>query len=113
MLIKESNIDEVPVYRISGKIMGGEDVSELCSKLKTHFSSGNKSLVIDLADVEWTNSCGLGMLVGIHVSAINSGGHLALANIKSIKKLLKMTRLIDVLNTYDSIDAAVRSSLRH
>ena len=109
MRIEESSIANIPIYKLSGKVMGGDDVLELCATLKERLSSGLKNLVIDLAEVEWTNSCVLGMLVGLHVSATNAGGRLTLANIENVRKLLEMTRLIEILNTYESVDEAIRS----
>ena len=109
MRVEEIHKGNLDVFYLSGKVMGGEDVMNLCGDLKNRLTTGNKNVVIDLTNVEWTNSCGLGMLIGVHISAINAGGRLALANIESIRKLLTMTRLIEVLDTYETLDEAVRS----
>ena len=109
MDVTENRISNVEVFSLSGKLMGGEEVLLLCNRLKSLLAEGSMNLVIDLAGIEWTNSCGLGMLIGLHVSAVNAGGRLALANVDNIRRLLNMTRLHEILDNYESVDEAVLS----
>ena len=111
MRLKESREGQIIIYELSGKIMGGDEVFELCNQIKKHITNNESNIVVDLAEVEWTNSCGLGMLIGTHISASRAGGRLALANVDTIMKLLKMSRLVEILNIYDSREEAVESFL--
>lgn len=109
MHVVESTKGDVTVVEISGRVMGGEEVTNLCSTMKGYVTTGSRHLVLDLANVEWMNSCGLGMLVGVHVSATNAGGRFALVNVDNIRQLLNTTRLIEVLDVFDSREEALTS----
>ena len=109
MQVVESRKGEITIIELSGRVMGGDDVNNLCSTMKKHVTTGGRQLLLDLGDVEWMNSCGLGMLVGVHVSATNAGGKFVLANVDNIRHLLNTTRLIEVLDVYDSREEALTS----
>ncbi|MBU8934351.1 MAG: STAS domain-containing protein [candidate division Zixibacteria bacterium] len=97
---------DVVVISISGKIMGGKDTVMCRNRLHDHLKSNTRKFVIDMGDVEWTNSQGLGMLIGCYTSVKRAGGHVALARIDSVRELLVLTRLIQVFDCYDSMDEA-------
>lgn len=99
----------VIVLAISGKIMGGEDNTLFHGKLHEHIQAGKRKFVIDLENVEWMNSLGLGLLISSYTAAKNVDGRLVLANITNIESILAMTRLMTVFDSYDSRDAALAS----
>jgi len=97
------------VLDLSGKIMGGEETTMFHGKLHEHIQSGVRKFVVDLKNVEWMNSVGLGMLISALTTVKNAKGRLVLANITNIESILAMTRLITVFEHFDSRDAAIKS----
>jgi anti-anti-sigma factor len=107
MRFKNHTSGNLEVFELSGKIMGGEDVCEYRCQVKLCLKSGIRDFLVDMKDVEWTNSAGLGMLVGTVVSVRNAGGRVAFANTDNIYRLLMQTRLIEVFDVYDSREDAL------
>jgi len=109
MKFEDSLQDDIVVFSVSGKIMGGEETTMFHGKMHEYIQLNKKNVVIDLAKVEWMNSVGLGMLISALTTAKNSGGRLVLANITKIESILTITRLITVFEHYDSRDEALKS----
>jgi anti-sigma B factor antagonist len=109
MKFEDSLQDDIVVFSVSGKIMGGEETTMFHGKMHEYIQLNKKNVVIDLAKVEWMNSVGLGMLISALTTAKNSGGRLVLANITKIESILTITRLITVFEHYDSRDDALKS----
>lgn len=100
----------ITVIRLEGNLMGGPDASTLNNTLHELVDAGTKQVVIDVADVEFMNSSGLGMLIGTVSTMKNAGGGLKIANASAkIRALIKVTKLTGILETYDSTQAAVES----
>ena len=110
MEIIEHIEDDVIVLELSGKIMGGPDAAALNDKLHELIESGKTRVVADLAQVNWMNSSGLGILIGALTTIRNAGGDLKLAAVtERIHSLLKITKLLSVFNTYSSSEEAIAS----
>ena len=110
MKFKDFEADRgVIVLELSGKIMGGEETTMFHGKLHEYIQAGKRHFVIDLKNVEWMNSVGLGMLISSLTTVKNAKGRLVLANITNIESILTMTRLISVFEHYDSQAAALKS----
>ena len=109
MKFEDSLQDDIVVFSVSGKIMGGEETTMFHGKMHEYIQRNKKNVVIDLAKVEWMNSVGLGMLISALTTVKNSGGRLVLANITKIESILTITRLITVFEHYDSRDDAMKS----
>lgn len=99
----------VVLLTLSGKIMGGEETTLFHGKIHEYMQTGNKNIVVDLKDVQWMNSVGLGMLISSLTTVKNGGGRLVLSNITNIESILAMTRLISVFEHYDNTEDAVAS----
>ncbi len=100
---------DIVIMEVSGKIMGGDETALFHGKLHEYINLGKKSVVIDLAKVDWMNSIGLGMLISALTTLRNASGRLVLANIDKIESILTITRLITVFDHYDSRDEAIKS----
>jgi len=110
MKLSDRELDGVVILEPKGKIMGGPDASLLHDKLHECIEQGKKSVVIDLARVDWMNSTGLGILISSYTTLRNNQGMLKLANVTDkIQSLLTITKLVTVFDTYDSVDEAVQS----
>jgi len=110
MKFKDIETDSgVVVLDLSGKIMGGEETTMFHGKMHELIQSGKRQFVIDLKNVEWMNSVGLGMLISAFTTVKNAKGRLVLANITNIESILSMTRLISVFEHFDSRESALKS----
>jgi anti-sigma B factor antagonist len=110
MKLTDREIDGVVVFEPKGKIMGGPDASLLHDRLHECIERNKRMIVIDLAQVDWMNSTGLGILISSYTTLLNNDGQLKLANVtEKIQSLLTITKLVTVFETYDSVEEAVRS----
>jgi anti-sigma B factor antagonist len=71
---------------------------------------GKTRVIIDLGDVKFMNSSGLGMMIGGLTTMKKANGYYKLANVSDkIESLLIITKLITIFEHYDSVDAAIES----
>jgi anti-sigma B factor antagonist len=100
----------VTVITLQGNLMGGPDASALNSTIHELVEKGTTRVVLDLHEVQFMNSSGLGILIGGASTLKTAGGGLAIAGAsEKILALITITRLGKVLATYPTIDAAVAS----
>src|SRR5512144_2574940 len=98
------------VIELKGNVMGGEDTKEFNELLHKLIDEGKKNIVIDLSDVKFMNSSGLGMLIGGLTTMKKTGGNLKLARVsEKIESLLIITKLITIFEFYDNVDDAIKS----
>jgi anti-sigma B factor antagonist len=111
MQISERTIGEVTVVDVSGKVTLGEGGDTMMKdKLRSLVHQGRLKLLLNLADVSYVDSAGLGAIVQSYTTVTNQGGALKLVHLtKRIKDLLAITKLITVFETYDSEAEAVAS----
>jgi len=100
--------DGVEVVEPRGKFLGGADTGDLDEKLYALLGRGVTNVVIDLASTDWMNSSGLAILLHHYKKFRDRSGHLVLANLTDkIEKVLVISRLTSVFETFDSLDEAV------
>lgn len=100
----------VVILEPMGKIMGGPDASLLHDRLYDYIKQDKKRVVIDLAQVDWMNSTGLGILISGYTTLRNNEGQLKLANVTDkIQSLLTITKLVSVFEAFDSVEDAIKS----
>jgi len=109
MKFADSLDNDIVIFEVSGKIMGGEETTMFHGRIHEYITQNKKKIVIDLAKVEWMNSVGLGMLISALTTVKNAGGRLVLANITTIVSVLTITRLINVFEHFDSRKDAVEA----
>jgi len=101
--------DGILVVACSGRIVFGEESTLLREKLKTALSENNR-ILLDLGEVNYIDSGGLGTLVALRTSALNAGGTIKLANLtKRVGDLLQVTKLLTVFDVYNSEAEALES----
>ena len=106
----DRQIDGVDVVEIEGRIVLGEESNQFREKVKSLLAAGNKKVVLNMANVSYIDSAGLGTLVATFHSARTQGATLKLANLgNKFKEVLQVTKLMTVFDTYDSETAAVQS----
>jgi anti-sigma B factor antagonist len=110
MTVSERKIGGVTVVDVSGKMVATDNPGRLKDKITSLVFQGEKQIVLNLANVSYVDSSGLGEMVACHSSASKGGAELKLANTgNKIKDLLVMTRLLTVFDAHDNEDAAIKS----
>jgi anti-sigma B factor antagonist len=108
--IVEKESGAVTILALSGRITLGEESNQLRSHIKEMLAGGAKRLVLDLGDVSYIDSAGLGTLVAGFTSSQSQGATMKLANLtKRFREQLNITKLVTVFDVYDSVEAAVKS----
>ena len=98
------------LLELKGNVMGGDDTKEFNELLHKLIDEGKKNIIVDLHDVKFMNSSGLGMLIGGLTTMKKAEGHLKLANVTDkIESLLVITKLITIFEFYETVDEAVKS----
>ena len=110
MKIKTSEKYEAVVVDLKGNVMGGDDTKDFNDLLHKLIDEDKKKIVLDLSDVKFMNSSGLGMLISGLTTMKKNDGFLKLAGAtEKIESLLIITKLITIFESYDSVDEAVKS----
>lgn len=110
MKIKTTERYGAVVLELKGNVMGGEDTKDFNEHLHKLIDEDKKNLIVDLADVKFMNSSGLGMLIGGLTTMKKADGNMKLARVtEKIESLLIITKLITIFETFETVDAAVES----
>jgi anti-sigma B factor antagonist len=110
MKIKERQRDGVMILELSGKIMGGPDAERFSSTLKSLIHEGVRHVVVDLKEVTWVNSTGLGILISGYTTMKRNNGEMKLLNVSErIDSIFMVTKLYSVFESYRDEDEAVAS----
>jgi anti-sigma B factor antagonist len=103
-------VDGVSVVALDGRIVLGEESNALREKIKTMLAEGKKKIVLNMSNVTFIDSAGLGTLVAAHHSAKSQGAALKLAHLGSkFQEVLQITKLLTVFDVYNSEAEAVGS----
>lgn len=101
---------EVTIVVASGKLTMGEGTSSLRNKIRELVAGGSRQIVLDLADVSYMDSSGLGELISAHTTVTTAGGEIKLLNLaKRVHDLLKLTKLYTVFEVFEDEALAVNS----
>ena len=100
----------VSIVDLSGRITLGEGSGLLRSTMKDLVAAGRNKILLNLKDVSYIDSAGLGEMVGSYATITNAGGDVKLLNVQSkVSDLLQVTKLFTVFATYTDENEAVRS----
>jgi anti-sigma B factor antagonist len=103
-------VDGVSVVALDGRIVLGEESNALREKVKSLIAEGKKKVVLNMANITFIDSAGLGTLVAAHHSAKSQGAALKLAHLGSkFQEVLQITKLLTVFDVYNSEAEAVAS----
>ena len=110
MKIEPRQVGDVVILDLHGKILIGEGDDALREAVTRLADAGKTKILLNLADVPYVDSAGLGEIVRTYTTVSRKGGKLKLLNLtKKIQDLLSITKLLTVFETYESEDEAVRS----
>lgn len=103
-------VGDVTVIDAAGRITLGEGAIAFRETIRDLASKGNQKLLLNLSDVSYIDSSGIGELVSGFTTVRNQGGQLKLVGLtKRVQDLLQITKLYTVFDVYDDEGTAVRS----
>ena len=103
-------VGDVTVIDAVGRITLGEGSSTFRDMIRDMAAAGNKKILLNLGEVSYIDSSGIGELVSGFTTVTNHGGNLKLLNLtKRVKDLLQITKLYTVFEVHDDEAHAVRS----
>ena len=106
-------VDGVTIVDLSGRITLGEGSVVLRDTVRDLIGKGNKKILLNLGDVNYIDSSGIGELVSAFTTVRNQGGELKLLNLtKKVHDLLQITKLYTVFDVKDDEASAVKSFSR-
>ena len=112
MTMKSSTrqVDGITIVDLSGRITLGEGSVVLRDQIRDLLSKGNKRILLNLGDVSYIDSSGIGELVSAYTTVRNQGGELKLLNLtKKVHDLLQITKLYTVFDIKDDEGAAIKA----
>jgi anti-sigma B factor antagonist len=108
--IDERVVGDVTILDLKGKITLGEGDETLKDKINSLVLQNRRRILLNLAEVPYIDSAGLGAIVRTYTTVTNQGGQLKLVNLtKRITDLLSITKLLTVFETFDSEPDALKS----
>jgi anti-sigma B factor antagonist len=103
-------VGDVSVVDVAGRITLGEGSSALRDTLRDMITKNHKKILLNLGEVNYIDSSGIGELVSGFTTVTNSGGQLKLLNLnKRVKDLLQITKLYTVFDVHEDEAGAIRS----
>jgi len=103
-------VGDVSVVDVAGRITLGEGSSALRDLMREMVGKGQKKILLNLGDVSYIDSSGIGELVSGFTTVTNSGGEMKLLNLnKRVKDLLQITKLYTVFDVHDEEAHAIRA----
>ena len=103
-------VGDVSVVDVAGRITLGEGSSALRDLLREMVGKGQKKILLNLGEVSYIDSSGIGELVSGFTTVTNSGGEMKLLNLnKRVKDLLQITKLYTVFDVHDDEAHAIRA----
>jgi anti-sigma B factor antagonist len=110
MEVNKAQQGDVAVISISGNIKGCPEAEVIHQSIKEFLEKNTTKLIVDLTDVHWVGSVGIGAIIGGLTTVRHTGGDLRLVGINSkIQNLLTITKLDGLFKVYNNIDDAVSS----
>jgi anti-sigma B factor antagonist len=110
MKIETRTVGDIKILDCSGKITLGEGTMAVRNTVRDVLKNGGKKILLNLADINYIDSSGIGELVSTFTTVINQGGELKLLHLtKKIHELLQITKLLTVFQVFDDEIAAIKS----
>ena len=110
MKVKTRQVDGVTILDLSGRITLGEGSVTIRDAVRDALAKGSNKILLNLGDISYIDSSGIGELVSAFTTVKNSGGELKLLNLtKKVHDLLQITKLYTVFDVKDDEATAVSS----
>ncbi len=112
MQVSERRVGSVTVLDLKGRLVLEEGVPLLRERIERLVAEGRKDILVNLGEVTYVDSCGIGLLIAKLVSVRRTGGDVRLMRLTPRSRhLLEITKLLEVFRVYDSEDEAIASFL--
>jgi anti-sigma B factor antagonist len=110
LTITDNQVQGVSVLALDGRVVFGEEAATLREKVKSMIDAGNKKLILNVSNVTFIDSAGLGALVSAHHVTASSGGSLRLCNVGiKFQEMLRMTKMYSVFQVSETESDAIQS----
>jgi anti-sigma B factor antagonist len=107
---KAHKVGNITIVNLDGRITLGESTGLLREELRSLLAAGDKLIILNMQNVSYVDSAGLGELVGAYTTATNQGGAVKLLNLQGkMKDLMQITKLHTIFTTFDDEQAAIDS----
>jgi anti-sigma B factor antagonist len=101
---------DATILDIAGRLTLGDALADLRDSIREALAGDQKNILLNLAEVSYIDSSGLGQLIGSYATVTARGGQMKLLNLqKKVNDLMQITKLITVFETYTNEEAALRS----
>jgi anti-sigma B factor antagonist len=110
MKTNERRAGDVTIVDVEGRIVFGDGEEEFRRAVTGAMEAGRMDLVINMAEVPYVDSAGISQLVRTFVTTSTRGGHMKLLKLtRGVRDLLTITRLLTVMESFESEEEAVKS----
>jgi anti-sigma B factor antagonist len=108
MTIEESVVGGVNIFRLTGDFISEPDQTAFQQKVRELVRAGSTRLVVDLRNVHYINSCGIGSLVGAMTTLRRGGGEIYLAGTtREVRSVFETAQLQLIFHFHSTVDDAV------
>jgi anti-sigma B factor antagonist len=108
--LTKRTVDGILAIECNGRMVLGDETQLLREEVKKAIANNQKRIVLNLREVNYIDSGGLGTLVALHMTAHNAGGSIKLANLtKRIGDIMQLTKLLTVFDVYPTEYDALES----
>jgi anti-sigma B factor antagonist len=108
--LKIRNVDDVAILDLGGRITLGDGSGMVRNAIKELVAAGSRKILINLHDVTYMDSAGLGELVGSYATVTNLGGQIKLLHPQGkVTDMLTVTKLYTIFTSFDNEEAALDS----
>jgi anti-sigma B factor antagonist len=110
MKIVKRTVGDITILDCSGKITLGEGTMTVRNAVRDILNENGRKIILNLADVNYIDSSGIGELVSTYTTVTNTGGQFKLLNLtKKIHELLQITKLLTVFHVFENEQDALAS----
>jgi anti-sigma B factor antagonist len=110
MQIDEKISEDILVLSLSGELMGGAETQPLQERIYETIKNNKPNVVLDMKDLKWMNSAGLGIIMSCLTTLRGSDGDLRIAGASDrVRRPIEVTKLDQVIKLFNTVDAAVKS----
>jgi anti-sigma B factor antagonist len=110
LVIESREVAHVSILDVKGRIVLGDEIHQLRDAVRGLLQQGKKKIILNLAEVDYIDSSGVGELVGAFTTVRSSGGELKLLNLsQKVQDVLHVTKLYTVFDVRDDEFTAVKS----
>lgn len=110
MKFQTNELYNAVVISFTGKLMGGPEAADFHKKIEDYLKSGKKNVILEMTNVKYVNSSGIGNIVRAFSTVKDAGGKLKLAGVTDkVEGVLSITKLLSIFELYNSVDEAAKS----